>query len=1295
MKRNLVFFKLGTIFLFLCIINLNTISAATIEEILLTPPLDVSYFSGYRVDANIIDINAIDANVRLLVSAINGEGGNCWDYYVDGTCGSEELDFSMDYNSTSGLWRRIIYPDYIYPEIYFADSNTTWNNTPLNINTRRDNYQIFKINNSFEMDSNMSFWIEVNIAPNSTSNSSDLLIYLVGKNENLNYFTSDWTNKTNTQLVSTIPRNALFHHQHTINSSHRLVALSTNSFGNIGDKNINIREEFWIVLYNTSPNTSRGWNLRYQPNSLCTTNNWYTGTRSGGTWNLPTINTSGCPDSHIHIARRENYIDGASFTVKALDSNEILLTEKNKIFTFRELPNLAPNQTSFTYPIVGGTYDGNTANDSNKINISWNPATDPNNDLVTYDINYIDSNLNSYSIITNYSGTDINWDITTVPDGNYNLNGLACDNQDPKLCTSFDLNGTFLIKRSEDIYTISNISIYSNNTDNNSYAKDGNFVYLLFSTTGVLQNLAVNFYSNEENTTNSPTIQNIGNDYNVYYEIDSLDSQGLIGFNISATNLDVDYYDTTDNSFVIYDITPPITTIDGNYPIWTNFNQTITLTCNDTNGTGCALIEYQLNDGGWNTYSSPLTINTDNNHKLEYKSTDNINNTENTKTVYLLIDKTAPTYIGIDNNGVQKTEDFNISIRGVDFNLSGKNTAKYRINNGSWVDFGAEYTTDYNLQITSNGITTIDLNFVDNSTNQLLIFGVTADLNKLGPTTNYFGCGNDWNNTNQTITLECFGNGSDCNSLSYRINDGDWNTLLYTNPIQFTLTAEGVNKIDYNSTAVNGIIEETKTKYCKIDKTPPLTSILGNYINWTNFNQTITLSCTDNNSGCANIEYQIDDNDWNNYSSTFTLSTDGNHKVEYKSTDNANNLESTTTKYILIDKTPPIINVYNSGGNLIINNSEINYYDQNYFVDFNATDNNSGVRKYYLRENVDPFVEITDLNYTLVGTIPSSKKLSILVQDNALNQNVFNLTVNFLDSLIGEKNGVTTQGITDLNVTIDGNTPDQNFSGLREVIFLDGITKLTDFNHNFSLSTLDLNKIKIIKTSLGILVDLNGQLQNDQNKTLYLNNNNFISLCVKNAQITSLSEISSTCNGANEYDFTQCLTNGTYTTAGLNCTLSGGVIKVENLRYSGILGTIAQTSSSGSCNSIWSCTNWSECISGTKTRTCTKTNNCSSNIGKPLETQTCIIEIEENNKEPEINNNNQNNEENKTPISSEEKSTQTNNTDQNNNREEIIQEESKIMFIILVIIILLILGTYFFILGKKQNKTKSKKWAKK
>jgi len=101
---------------------------------------------------------------------------------------------------------------------------------------------------------------------------------------------------------------------------------------------------------------------------------------------------------------------------------------------------------------------------------------------------------------------------------------------------------------------------------------------------------------------------------------------------------------------------PPITTADNNSN-WQAFNANIHLTCNDGNGSGCKETKYrkdsnptkEANYGQWTTYDSNILFNQDGNLALQFYSTDNIGSIEETKTVYVLIDKTIHTEI-IDKN---------------------------------------------------------------------------------------------------------------------------------------------------------------------------------------------------------------------------------------------------------------------------------------------------------------------------------------------------------------------------------------------------------------------------------------------------------------------------------------------------------------------------------------------------------------------------------------------------------------------------------------------------------------------
>jgi hypothetical protein len=212
------------------------------------------------------------------------------------------------------------------------------------------------------------------------------------------------------------------------------------------------------------------------------------------------------------------------------------------------------------------------------------------------------------------------------------------------------------------------------------------------------------------------------------------------------------------------------------------------------------------------------------------------------------------------------------------------------------------------------------------------------------------------------------------------------------------------------------------------------------------------------------------------------------------------------------------------------------------------------------------------------------------------------------DPLIYNESNVTTSGVTTLNITVGGNSTDGSFSGAQEVLFYDQANLMVNFTHNFTAGNLDLSKVTITKATNSIIVNLSGQLQSDYNKTIYITDNSFVSLCVKDAEIVSISEVTSACNGNNETDFTNCL-GGSMNSSGIECTDLGSIIQINNLRHSAVIGTQASSdppSSGGgsSCRSVWSCTEWSKCVNDTQNRTCTDT-RCHRTNGKPTETQNC------------------------------------------------------------------------------------------
>lgn len=165
-------------------------------NISITPNLSIDRFAPYTISAS--NVPETPTTVSLELSVENGDNTPCWDYNVDGSCASQPITLPMTYSSENMQWSNTrIYPDYIYPEIFFASSTITWNNTPLNTSVRRNDYHILHMENPFTMVGDMSFWIELNAVPVSTTNSADLLVYLVeGESKDIDditFFNSDWT----------------------------------------------------------------------------------------------------------------------------------------------------------------------------------------------------------------------------------------------------------------------------------------------------------------------------------------------------------------------------------------------------------------------------------------------------------------------------------------------------------------------------------------------------------------------------------------------------------------------------------------------------------------------------------------------------------------------------------------------------------------------------------------------------------------------------------------------------------------------------------------------------------------------------------------------------------------------------------------------------------------------------------------------------------------------------------------------------------------------------------------------
>jgi hypothetical protein len=165
-----------------------------------------------------------------------------------------------------------------------------------------------------------------------------------------------------------------------------------------------------------------------------------------------------------------------------------------------------------------------------------------------------------------------------------------------------------------------------------------------------------------------------------------------------------------------------------------------------------------------------------------------------------------------------------------------------------------------------------------------------------------------------------------------------------------------------------------------------------------------------------------------------------------------------------------------------------------------------------------------------------------------------------LDNINGNSTNLTSSGINNLNISFGGNSTQTSYDDVREVAFLDSSQKLANFTYNFTESRLDFSKINLIKGENYLIVNISEQLQKDYTKSIFIENNNFTQLCAKDAEITSITEMTVGCDAGDETNFTDCIGNNTGVSRNsLSCVDNGTLITVSNLAHSALRGTPAES----------------------------------------------------------------------------------------------------------------------------------------
>lgn len=331
---------------------------------------------------------------------------------------------------------------------------------------------------------------------------------------------------------------------------------------------------------------------------------------------------------------------------------------------------------------------------------------------------------------------------------------------------------------------------------------------------------------------------------------------------------------------------------------YTNGDVTAVIDGSVDNVTGIKKYQYMLGgatSAGWTDYTGPITISNSGMTQITARAFDYNDNISNTQIAISYIDKVAPSAPGItaDHNGWYNGDKVITITHGTDA-LSGVNRTQYQIN--------SEGYQDYTGPITVSNRATITARTIDNAGNISAYTSYDTQIDKTNPNPPSITADRSgWYNGNKVISVT---HGTDTQSgvwkSQYRIyGSGSW--IDYTGP--FTAT----DRVTYEARTLDlaGNASVVRALDTLIDKTPPLAPrVTPNIAGWYNGDKIITIvNGSDDSSGTAKSQVQIDNGSWSDYTGPFSVSE--RVTVNAHTLDQAGNISAVTSLDTQIDKSTP------------------------------------------------------------------------------------------------------------------------------------------------------------------------------------------------------------------------------------------------------------------------------------------------------------------------------------------------------------------------------------------------------
>ncbi|MBI5778795.1 MAG: Ig-like domain-containing protein, partial [Planctomycetes bacterium] len=213
-----------------------------------------------------------------------------------------------------------------------------------------------------------------------------------------------------------------------------------------------------------------------------------------------------------------------------------------------------------------------------------------------------------------------------------------------------------------------------------------------------------------------------------------------------------------------------------------------------------------------------------------------------------------------------------------------------------------------------------------------------------------------------SFTITAQDTGSGVKEIQYMFDDQPWQVSISTSttlPLYHSTTLslalpDGLHALKYYALDNLGGAEETKTFAFKTDATKPVSELivagLSLIVEGKTFitGDSLVITAADPvvnevSSGIKEINYRVNSAAWTVYASSFTITGDGETKVEYYSQDQLGNTEDIQAETFWIDNVPPETEIHVAGSWFVVDGKS--YINDQTKINLTTTDAGSGIKE--------------------------------------------------------------------------------------------------------------------------------------------------------------------------------------------------------------------------------------------------------------------------------------------------------------------------------------------------------------